>query len=70
MGGVYEFPGKAYYGKNMPKNKIYAYSSPSASVKDLFVREVDRITWSYKLSPKTINLPASGFVEVQSNVVV
>lgn len=27
-------------------------------MKNLFVQEVDKITWSYKLSPKTINVPA------------
>jgi hypothetical protein len=60
---VYEFPEKAYYGKVMPKNKIYAYSNPRTRITELFVREVDKITWEYKLSPQTLNVPASGFVK-------
>lgn len=60
---AYEFPKKAYYGKVMPKNKIYAYANPRARITGLFVREVDKITWEYKLSPQTINIPASGFVK-------
>ena len=47
----------------MPKNKIYQYALPRSRVKELFVHEVDKIIWSYKLSPQTLNLPASGFVK-------
>jgi|CXWL01.1.fsa_nt_gi hypothetical protein len=66
MNVAYEFPEKAAYGKIMPKTKIYSYASPTNRVKELFVREVETITWAYKLSPKTINLPADGYVhEIQ-----
>jgi hypothetical protein len=60
---VYEFPEKAYYGKVMPKNKVYAYANPRTRIIELFVREVDKIIWDYKLSPQTLNVPASGFVK-------
>lgn len=60
---VYEFPEKAYYGKLMPKNKVYVYANPRSRIIELFVREVDKITWDYKLSPQTLNVPASGFVK-------
>lgn len=66
----YEFPEKAVYGKVLPKSKIYTYASVGSRVKALFTRQVERITWGYKLSPKTINLPASGPVhEVQVMVI-
>jgi len=63
MNFSYDFPKKAAYGKVIPKNKIYAYANPRTRIKELFVREVDKIVWSYKLSPQTINLPESGFVK-------
>ena len=63
MSFFYEFPAKAEFGKVLPKNKIYEHASPSTSVKSLFVKEVDKIIWSYKLSPETINLPTKGDVE-------
>ena len=59
----YDFPKKAAYGKIIPKNKIYAYANPKTRIKELFVREVDKIVWSYKLSPQTLNLPESGFIK-------
>lgn len=60
---IYNFPKKATYGKAIPKNKIYANANPRTRIKEFFVREVDKIIWSYKLSTKTINLPESGFVK-------
>ena len=63
---LYEFPEQAAYGANLPKARIYKYASPGAKVKNLFVQEVEKITWAYKLSPKTINVPACKLVrEIQ-----
>ncbi|MDD2388901.1 MAG: DUF4391 domain-containing protein [Desulfobacterales bacterium] len=63
MSFLYDFPKKAAFGKVLPKSKIYEHASPTPSVKDLFIREVDKIVWSYKLSPETVNLPAKGSVQ-------
>lgn len=63
MNFLFTFPPNAAFGKVLPKGKIYEHASPSASVRELFIREVDKITWSYKLSPDTINLPARGGVQ-------
>ncbi len=57
MNAPFTFPQKAFLGRNIPKNRIYEHASPTKALKELFVREVDRITWSYKLSPETLNLP-------------
>jgi hypothetical protein len=53
----FAFPEKARVGRMVPKNRIYAHAASTTALKDLFVRQVDRITWAYKLSPETINLP-------------
>jgi hypothetical protein len=51
------YPKQAYFGRTLPKNKIYEYSSANKRLKDLFVEQVDQIIWQYKLAPETINLP-------------
>ncbi|QTA85560.1 DUF4391 domain-containing protein [Desulfonema magnum] len=63
MNFLYDFPGNAAFGKVLPKNKIYGHASPTAKVRDMFVREVKKIVWSYKLSPETINLPARDSIQ-------
>lgn len=63
MNFLYDFPENAAFGRVLPKNKIYEHASPTAKVKDMFVREVEKIVWSYKLSPETINLPAKDKIQ-------
>lgn len=59
----YAFPKAAAFGRMIAKSKIYEHAAPNTKVKDLFVREIEKITWAYKLSPATINLPASNSVQ-------
>ena len=63
---LFEYPAKAAFGRVLPKNKIYEHASPTAGLKELFVRQVDQIVWKYKLAPETINLPSTNAVpEIQ-----
>lgn len=63
---LYNFPKAATFGRALPKSKIYDFAKPGKKVKDRFVQEVEKITWAYKLSPETINIPANGVVrEIQ-----
>lgn len=57
------FPQNAQFGRNVPKSKIYERSGATASVKQKFVQQLDKIIWAYKLAPETINLPAGSFVK-------
>lgn len=57
MKAPFAFPDKARVGRMVPKSRIYAHAASTTALKDLFVRQVDRITWAYKLSPETVNLP-------------
>lgn len=59
----FDFPQNAKVDRSLPKSKIYEHVSPSRGVKDLFVKQVEKITWLYKLSPETINIPARGGVQ-------
>ncbi len=63
MKTLYNFPRAAAFGKMVAKGKIYEHASPSKKVKEQFINQVEKITWSYKLSPATINLPVSSGVE-------
>lgn len=63
---LFDYPKQALLGRTLPKSKIYAYAKPSRSIRERFVDEVDQITWKYKLSPETINLPVTRSVpEIQ-----
>ncbi|MCY4644547.1 MAG: DUF4391 domain-containing protein [Bacteriovoracales bacterium] len=63
MNFLYAFPQASRYGKKLPKSKIYQHTSPSSKVKGLFSREIEKITWSWKLSPETVNIPATERVQ-------
>jgi hypothetical protein len=57
------FPENALVGKNVPKNKIYQHASAGTRVKRLFIEQVEKIIWAYKLAPETVNLPATKRVQ-------
>jgi hypothetical protein len=60
------YPQQAEFGRTLPKNKIYERSGAGTRLKELFVAQVDRVVWQYKLAPETINLPAkAGVAEIQ-----
>lgn len=63
MNRLYRFPAKAAFGRPLTKSRIYDHADPGAKVKQLFTRDIEKIIWSYKLSPDTINLPAGEGVE-------
>src|SRR5471032_710547 len=59
-------PIQAIFGRTLPKNKIYEHSGANTRLKDLFVEQVEKIVWQYKLAPETINLAAkTGVPEIQ-----
>src|SRR5690554_413003 len=59
MSAFFDSPKAAHFGRVLPKNKIYEHARASARLKQLFVDQVDQITWRYKLAPETINLEGS-----------
>ena len=56
---LFDYPKNAAFGRVLPKSKIYEHGSPSAAVRQLFVRQVEQIVWQHKLAPETVNLKAS-----------
>lgn len=60
------WPAKAAVNRVVPKTKFYEHAAVNSRLKDLFVKEVEQITWLAKLATETINLPAKGGVsEIQ-----
>ena len=55
---LFAWPSQASVGRPVAKSKIYAHAKPTAALRALFVEQVESITWAYKISPETINLPA------------
>lgn len=63
---LFAWPPQAAVARPVAKAKIYAHAKPSAALRALFARQVESITWAYKLAPETINLPATpGVPEIE-----
>lgn len=63
---LFAWPRQAKVDRPVAKTKIYAHAKPGAALRALFVAQVESISWAYKLSPETINLPAKpGFPEIE-----
>lgn len=60
---LFDFPPQAKVGRVLPKNKIYQHVRVGSTLRERFVRQVEQITWQYKLAPETINLPARAGIE-------
>jgi len=63
MATIFEYPKKAEFGRIIPKNKIYEHSGASSSLKNLFVRQVDRIIWKYVIASDTVNIVATKSIQ-------
>lgn len=63
---LFDYPKNTAFGRVLPKTKIYEHGSPSSTVRQFFVRQVEQIVWQHKLAPETVNLKASKAVpEIQ-----
>ncbi|QYX56521.1 DUF4391 domain-containing protein [Roseovarius sp. SCSIO 43702] len=59
MTALFRYPDQAQLKRVVPKARIYDAVGASTALKDRFVKELDQITWAYKLAPETIRLPAT-----------
>lgn len=60
---IIDFPQGARVDRLIPKQKIYDKANVTNRVKSIFIAEIDQIRWLYKLSPETINIPATDSVQ-------
>ena len=63
---LYQWPSTARFGRVVPKTKFYEHGIVTATLRERFVTEVQRITWAYKLADATVNLRGDASVpEIQ-----
>ncbi|KQM39436.1 DUF4391 domain-containing protein [Microbacterium sp. Leaf203] len=60
--GLYQWPNVSYLGARLPKEKLYENGLVTAGVREKFVADVQRITWTHKIAEETINLPSTDAV--------
>ena len=56
---LFAYPKSAAFGRIVAKEAIYKHSVLNTAEKNLFVRQIERIIWQFKLAPETINLPGT-----------
>lgn len=60
------YPKQAAVGRLLPKSKIYEHGGANTRRKELFVQQVEKIFWAFKLAPETLHLPERpGVPEIQ-----
>lgn len=62
---ILNLPVKTIYGKFIPKEKLYNHADINASTKEKFVRQIERITWTNKISPETVNVKPGKYSEIE-----
>ena len=62
---ILNLPAKTVYGKFIPKEKLYNHADINASIKEKFVRQVERITWTNKISSETVNVKPGKHSEIE-----
>jgi len=55
----YLFPKATQFGRRLAKEKIYLHAKPGNKQRQLFIHQVEKMQWQFKLAPETVNLPAS-----------
>jgi hypothetical protein len=66
MTALFEYPPRTVVNRVVPKTRVYQHAGASTLLKDKFIAQVEKITWAAKLSPDTVNLPATDDVaEIQ-----
>lgn len=66
MINMLQLPRSTLFNRKIPKNIFYAKLQANQRLKDMFVRQIESITWKHKLSKETIRLePKGGIEEIQ-----
>lgn len=60
---MFNLPASTRIDRIIPKTKFYERTQISTAIRDEFTGIISRITWLYKISPDTMNTPATDGVE-------
>tara|TARA_R110002012_G_C11658017_1_gene611949 strand:+ start:770 stop:1474 length:705 start_codon:yes stop_codon:yes gene_type:complete len=54
----YKYPKTTEVNRILPKSKLYEQGKVNSTIRELFVTQVEQITWANKLSAQTLNIEA------------
>ncbi len=57
---LYLYPSHSLVNRNISKSTLYAKGQAAAHIEKLFIEQVEKITWAYKLAPATLHLQEDG----------
>jgi hypothetical protein len=63
--GVIDLPKSTIVNRFLPKEKFYSKTSMSSKLRQQFTDEIEKITWTNKISPDTLNITAGEYEELQ-----
>ena len=58
-------PNSTIVNRFVPKEKFYSKTSMSSKLRQQFTDEIEKITWTNKISPITLNITANEYAELQ-----
>lgn len=60
-----ELPRSTIVNRFVPKEKFYTKTAITTKLKQLFTDEIEKITWTHKIAPDTLNITADEYTELQ-----
>lgn len=60
-----ELPKSTIVNRFIPKEKFYSKTKINTRLRQLFTDEVEKIIWTNKISPQTLNISAGEYLEMQ-----
>lgn len=60
-----DLPANTVVNRFVPKEKFYSKTEVSPKVRQLFISEIEKITWSNKIAPSTLNISSGKLLELQ-----
>ena len=60
-----DLPTSTVVNRFVPKEKFYSKTEVSPKVRQLFIGEIEKITWSNKIAPSTLNISPGKLLELQ-----
>jgi len=60
-----DLPASTKVNRFVPKEKFYSKTTMSPKLRQQFTDEIEKITWTNKISPDTLNITAGDYAEIQ-----
>ena len=60
-----DLPASTIVNRFVPKEKFYTKTNINTKLRQQFTEEVDKIRWTHKLSPQTLNITSDDYLELQ-----